>query len=172
MLVLLPWREIICFFFSATLSCISYCSWWGLVEKSWGALRNNPKALPFYSNFDQVIQILLPICHFTLKFIFIFYVSVWSCYTNNTFGILCLTSISFFVTFRGVVIIFLSMDSKYQILLGATCQTKDFRHVWTWKSLFPCVGTMIYDIACLMNYGPFMHVHCIIFCDFWRISMK
>ncbi|KAI4306494.1 hypothetical protein L6164_029768 [Bauhinia variegata] len=27
--------------------------WWGLVEKSWGALPNNPKALPFYTNFDQ-----------------------------------------------------------------------------------------------------------------------
>ncbi|KAK1284720.1 hypothetical protein QJS10_CPB21g01377 [Acorus calamus] len=27
--------------------------WWGLVEKSWGILRNYPKVLPFYSNFDQ-----------------------------------------------------------------------------------------------------------------------
>ncbi|MQM01842.1 hypothetical protein Taro_034600 [Colocasia esculenta] len=28
--------------------------WWGLVEKSWGIFQNYPKALPFYSNFDQV----------------------------------------------------------------------------------------------------------------------
>ncbi|CAL9187816.1 unnamed protein product [Musa hybrid cultivar] len=27
--------------------------WWGLVEQSWGILRNYPKVLPFYSNFDQ-----------------------------------------------------------------------------------------------------------------------
>ncbi|KAL8050132.1 hypothetical protein ABFX02_06G063200 [Erythranthe guttata] len=27
--------------------------WWGLVEKSWGIVQNYPKALPFYSNFDQ-----------------------------------------------------------------------------------------------------------------------
>ncbi|CAL9123350.1 unnamed protein product [Musa textilis] len=27
--------------------------WWGLVEQSWGILQNYPKALPFYSNFDQ-----------------------------------------------------------------------------------------------------------------------
>ncbi|KAJ6805984.1 cytosolic endo-beta-N-acetylglucosaminidase 1-like [Iris pallida] len=27
--------------------------WWGLVEKSWGVLQSYPKALPFYSNFDQ-----------------------------------------------------------------------------------------------------------------------
>ncbi|KAK1320207.1 hypothetical protein QJS10_CPA03g01081 [Acorus calamus] len=27
--------------------------WWGLVEKSWGILRNYPKVVPFYSNFDQ-----------------------------------------------------------------------------------------------------------------------
>ncbi|XP_058075128.1 cytosolic endo-beta-N-acetylglucosaminidase 1-like [Magnolia sinica] len=27
--------------------------WWGLVEKSWGIQQNYPKALPFYSNFDQ-----------------------------------------------------------------------------------------------------------------------
>ncbi|XP_057784667.1 cytosolic endo-beta-N-acetylglucosaminidase 1 isoform X2 [Salvia miltiorrhiza] len=27
--------------------------WWGLVEKSWGIVRNYPKVLPFYSNFDQ-----------------------------------------------------------------------------------------------------------------------
>ncbi|GFP86568.1 cytosolic endo-beta-n-acetylglucosaminidase [Phtheirospermum japonicum] len=27
--------------------------WWGLVEKSWGILQKYPKALPFYSNFDQ-----------------------------------------------------------------------------------------------------------------------
>ncbi|KAK9283155.1 hypothetical protein L1049_011386 [Liquidambar formosana] len=27
--------------------------WWSLVEKSWGILQNYPKALPFYSNFDQ-----------------------------------------------------------------------------------------------------------------------
>ncbi|OVA02794.1 Glycoside hydrolase [Macleaya cordata] len=29
------------------------CSWWSLVEKSWGILQHYPKALPFYSNFDQ-----------------------------------------------------------------------------------------------------------------------
>ncbi|KAK2442160.1 cytosolic endo-beta-N-acetylglucosaminidase [Trifolium repens] len=28
-------------------------SWWGLVEKSWGALRNYNGPLPLYSNFDQ-----------------------------------------------------------------------------------------------------------------------
>ncbi|ESW35571.1 hypothetical protein PHAVU_001G245900 [Phaseolus vulgaris] len=28
-------------------------SWWGLVEKSWGVLRNFPGQLPFYTNFDQ-----------------------------------------------------------------------------------------------------------------------
>ncbi|OIV97436.1 hypothetical protein TanjilG_16197 [Lupinus angustifolius] len=28
-------------------------SWWGLVEKSWGLLRNYPGVLPFYTNFDQ-----------------------------------------------------------------------------------------------------------------------
>ncbi|PIN20586.1 Mannosyl-glycoprotein endo-beta-N-acetylglucosaminidase [Handroanthus impetiginosus] len=27
--------------------------WWGLVEKSWGTVQKYPKALPFYSNFDQ-----------------------------------------------------------------------------------------------------------------------
>ncbi|XP_059669303.1 cytosolic endo-beta-N-acetylglucosaminidase 1-like [Cornus florida] len=27
--------------------------WWSLVEKSWGILQNYPRALPFYSNFDQ-----------------------------------------------------------------------------------------------------------------------
>ncbi|KAL3652262.1 hypothetical protein CASFOL_001943 [Castilleja foliolosa] len=27
--------------------------WWALVEKSWGILQKYPKALPFYSNFDQ-----------------------------------------------------------------------------------------------------------------------
>ncbi|XP_059456645.1 cytosolic endo-beta-N-acetylglucosaminidase 1 [Corylus avellana] len=27
--------------------------WWALVEKSWGILRNYPKVLPFYTNFDQ-----------------------------------------------------------------------------------------------------------------------
>ncbi|KAF7816514.1 cytosolic endo-beta-N-acetylglucosaminidase 1 [Senna tora] len=27
--------------------------WWGLVEKSWGIVRNFPGALPFYTNFDQ-----------------------------------------------------------------------------------------------------------------------
>uniref|UniRef100_A0A1D1XRH8 mannosyl-glycoprotein endo-beta-N-acetylglucosaminidase n=2 Tax=Anthurium amnicola TaxID=1678845 RepID=A0A1D1XRH8_9ARAE len=27
--------------------------WWGLVENSWGILKRYPKALPFYSNFDQ-----------------------------------------------------------------------------------------------------------------------
>ncbi|EPS69955.1 hypothetical protein M569_04807, partial [Genlisea aurea] len=27
--------------------------WWGLVEKSWGILQFYPRALPFYSNFDQ-----------------------------------------------------------------------------------------------------------------------
>ncbi|KAK4743173.1 hypothetical protein SAY87_001174 [Trapa incisa] len=27
--------------------------WWGLVEDSWGAVQSYPKALPFYSNFDQ-----------------------------------------------------------------------------------------------------------------------
>ncbi|XP_057948732.1 cytosolic endo-beta-N-acetylglucosaminidase 1-like [Malania oleifera] len=27
--------------------------WWSLVEKSWGLVQNYPKALPFYSNFDQ-----------------------------------------------------------------------------------------------------------------------
>ncbi|KAG2723979.1 hypothetical protein I3843_02G172600 [Carya illinoinensis] len=27
--------------------------WWALVEKSWGILRNYPKMLPFYTNFDQ-----------------------------------------------------------------------------------------------------------------------
>ncbi|KAE8669379.1 Cytosolic endo-beta-N-acetylglucosaminidase 2 [Hibiscus syriacus] len=27
--------------------------WWGLVEKSWGFDQNYPKALPFFSNFDQ-----------------------------------------------------------------------------------------------------------------------
>ncbi|KZV25990.1 cytosolic endo-beta-N-acetylglucosaminidase-like [Dorcoceras hygrometricum] len=27
--------------------------WWGLVEKSMGIVQNYPKALPFYSNFDQ-----------------------------------------------------------------------------------------------------------------------
>ncbi|GMY08305.1 cytosolic endo-beta-n-acetylglucosaminidase 2 [Fagus crenata] len=27
--------------------------WWDLVAKSWGILRNYPKVLPFYSNFDQ-----------------------------------------------------------------------------------------------------------------------
>ncbi|KAK7281105.1 hypothetical protein RIF29_08805 [Crotalaria pallida] len=28
-------------------------SWWALVEKSWGVLRNYPVVLPFYTNFDQ-----------------------------------------------------------------------------------------------------------------------
>ncbi|TKY47580.1 Cytosolic endo-beta-N-acetylglucosaminidase 2 [Spatholobus suberectus] len=28
-------------------------SWWGLVEKSWGVMRNFPGVLPFYTNFDQ-----------------------------------------------------------------------------------------------------------------------
>ncbi|KAJ1417713.1 Glycoside hydrolase, family 85 [Sesbania bispinosa] len=28
-------------------------SWWGLVERSWGVLRNYSGALPFYTNFDQ-----------------------------------------------------------------------------------------------------------------------
>ncbi|CAL0320340.1 unnamed protein product [Lupinus luteus] len=28
-------------------------SWWGLVEKSWGLLRDYPGVLPFYTNFDQ-----------------------------------------------------------------------------------------------------------------------
>ncbi|XWS65802.1 hypothetical protein CRYUN_Cryun05aG0144700 [Craigia yunnanensis] len=27
--------------------------WWALVEKSWGIVKNYPKVLPFYSNFDQ-----------------------------------------------------------------------------------------------------------------------
>lgn len=27
--------------------------WWSLVEKSWGITQNYPKALPFYTNFDQ-----------------------------------------------------------------------------------------------------------------------
>ncbi|KAL6545124.1 hypothetical protein OROHE_009789 [Orobanche hederae] len=27
--------------------------WWGLVEQSWGTVQNYPKALPFYSDFDQ-----------------------------------------------------------------------------------------------------------------------
>ncbi|XP_031248285.1 cytosolic endo-beta-N-acetylglucosaminidase 1 [Pistacia vera] len=27
--------------------------WWSLVEKSWGILQKYPKALPFYTNFDQ-----------------------------------------------------------------------------------------------------------------------
>ncbi|XP_031379476.1 cytosolic endo-beta-N-acetylglucosaminidase 1-like isoform X1 [Punica granatum] len=27
--------------------------WWGLVEDSWGMVQTYPKALPFYSNFDQ-----------------------------------------------------------------------------------------------------------------------
>ncbi|OEL25010.1 Cytosolic endo-beta-N-acetylglucosaminidase 2 [Dichanthelium oligosanthes] len=29
------------------------CSWWGLVEESWGILGSYPKLLPFYSDFDQ-----------------------------------------------------------------------------------------------------------------------
>ncbi|KAL9230224.1 hypothetical protein vseg_005604 [Gypsophila vaccaria] len=27
--------------------------WWSLIEKSWGVMRNYPKAIPFYSDFDQ-----------------------------------------------------------------------------------------------------------------------
>lgn len=32
------------------------CSWWGLVEKSWGILRSYPEQLPFYSDFNQVLD--------------------------------------------------------------------------------------------------------------------
>ncbi|KAL4350157.1 hypothetical protein AHAS_Ahas10G0113900 [Arachis hypogaea] len=37
----------------ASLPCILCCSWWDLVEKSWGVLRKYPGVLPFYTNFDQ-----------------------------------------------------------------------------------------------------------------------
>lgn len=31
-----------------------FCSWWSLIEKSWGIQQKYPRVLPFYSNFDQV----------------------------------------------------------------------------------------------------------------------
>ena len=52
----------------ASLPCILRCSWWDLVEKSWGVLRKYPGVLPFYTNFDQVktIAIFVPFYSFLL----------------------------------------------------------------------------------------------------------
>jgi hypothetical protein len=36
-----------------------YCSWWALVEKSCGVLQSYPKQLPFYTDFDQVLVLII-----------------------------------------------------------------------------------------------------------------